>query len=347
MGDQNDTEFDVSVLQGALNALPEGERTGNKGRIFVYVLELFQSGWSLRQAARNIGELSTLGQHLERIEGILNKLADDGKEAILEALDYQKRNCTDALNNEYYNQYGCTLDEIYDSISVAEDRCNRHDETKQKILDTIKSYHQEESNKAITNMAKTSTVVVAFQAVKIYLAWKQISEATNVVKDPNKFTQINRNIAKMEEMVTELLDLCERDPTDRGLDRKMTLFNSLFTSTLGKISDLKIDINGHIQRLDLVADHAAIDGAVNLVTAASQAYQLWHTWESLTSFTKTIGMASTIAFGVLAAGNATTFFLSREKLDELRKDLNEAVRLQGMLEDLHDQASQAFEDLRE
>ena len=139
MGDRNDTEFDVSVLQGALNALPEGERTGNKGKIFGYVLELLQSGWSLRQAAKNIGELSTLGQHLERVEGILDRLTEDGKETILEALDFQKRNCTEAMNNQYYNACGVSLDDLYDSVAAG--RCSRHDETKQMILDTIKSYH--------------------------------------------------------------------------------------------------------------------------------------------------------------------------------------------------------------
>ena len=345
MADQGEASVDVSALKGALDTLPEEEKNGNKGKIINYIVELFQGGWTLRQAAKNIGDLSTLGRHLEKIEKILDKLTEDGKKAIIEALEFQKQNCTDAMRDHFYDTCSVSLDDLYDS--VAADRCSEHDKTKTMILDTIRSFHREESNKVITDMVKGSAAVAAFQAVKIYIAWKHISEANNVIKDPNKFTQINKNIERMENMVTEFIDLCERDSCDRKLDRKMVKINTLFTSTLAKISDLKVNINGNIQRLDLLADFSVVDGVVNSVTAASQAYQVWHAWQNLTSFTKVIGVASVVVFAGLAAGNAKIFFLSREKIAELRKDLNEAVRLQEALQDLHDQASGAFESLEE
>ena len=340
-----DGAVDINALHKAFDDLPEGEKTGNMSKIISYIVELGQSGWAFRQAYKNVGELSTLGQHMERIESILERLTDDGKEAILEALDFQKKNCTEAMKDCYYDTCNISLEELYES--VARDKCSKHDKTKQMILDTIKSYHENESNNMITNMVKGSAMVAAFQMVKIYVAWKQISAASNVIEDPNKFMAIKRNLQRMEEMVTEFLDLCERDPKDKRLDRKMTKINSLFASTLGKISDLKVTINGHIQRLDLLGDYAAVDSVVNLATAGTQAFQLWHTWERLTSFTKSIGVASVAVFTGLAAANLATFYLSRDKLAELRKDLHEAVRLQSMLEDLHDQAAQVIEELKE
>ena len=76
-----------------------------------------------------------------------------------------------------------------------------------------------------------------------------------------------------------LVDLCERDPNN---PLKMGRINTHFNSTLAKISELRIKIDGQIQRVDLMADFVTVDGVVNLVTAGTQGFQLFHTWNNLT-----------------------------------------------------------------
>ena len=180
------------------------------------------------------------------------------------------------------------------------------------------------------------------------MAWKTISTASNLIdSSPNEFSTINSKLQRMEQLVTDLVDTCERDPRNRGIPLKMGRINTHFNSTLSKISDLRIKIDGQIQRVDLMADYAAVDGVVNLVTAGTQGFQLFHTWNNLTSFTRGLALTSIAVFTGLAAANAGTYVLSQQTLKKLRRDLNEAVRLQNMLQDLFEQAEQAFNEIVE
>ena len=88
-----------------------------------------------------------------------------------------------------------------------------------------------------------------------------------------------------------------------------------------------------------------VDGAVNLATAATKGFQLWHTWSDLSSTAKGIGVASVAAFMALAFGNYKVYQLSQDALIDLRKNLNEVNRLQNMLQDLHDQAAQVVDEM--
>lgn len=325
--------------------VPEGERNGNVKNMTAYIVDIAQGGWSFRQAQKNLGELSTFSKHLGKVESMLADISKDSKEAILQVLDYQKKNCTQGMIEYCFDNQGFSLIELYED--VAQDKITKLEDTKKRILDSMTSFNQEQSNKMIADMVKGSAIVAVCQLVKIYCAWKKISAASNVIKDPNAFTMINKNIEKMERMVTEFLDLCEGSPNDNSvISRKMMRINTLFTSTLGKISTLKVTINGHIQCLDLQADYSAVDGVVNIATAGTQGYQLWHTWSDLTSATKVIGVASVAVFMGLAFANYKTYQLSQETLKELRKKFNEATRLQDMLQDLHDQAAGAVNEMQ-
>ncbi|XP_078380237.1 uncharacterized protein LOC144663188 [Oculina patagonica] len=335
-----------AAIQRLKDDLPEEEKKGNVGKIITYILNLVQGGWSFRQAQQNVGELQKLGQHMTTIESKLEELAEGGKEAILQALDYQKRNSTQSMKDYYCDNLSVSLHELYDH--VAGDKITEHEKTKQLILDSLKSYQQDRSNELVTNMVKGSAFVAAFQAVKIYMAWKTISNASNVIKEnPIELTTINRNLERMERMVIEFLELCERNPRDSRVNQKMMKINTLFTSTLGKISSKRVKIDGHIQRLDLIADYSAIDGMVNAATAVTHGLQLWQTWANLTSYTKFLGSAMAAVFAGFAVANFTECYLSRNTLEDLRRDLREVMRLQDMLQDLHDQAAEAFSTIPE
>lgn len=286
-----------------------------------------------------------LGRHLEKVGRMLDNMTRDSKETILQVLDYQKKNCTEDMIKYCYDEQGFSLMELYKDI--AQDKITKHEKTKEMILDAMKSFHQQESDKMISDMVKGSAFVAAFQSVKIYIAWKKISAASNVIEDRSEFDAIQKNLKKMEAMVTEFLDLCKRKPNDPSVNRKMMRINTLYTSTLGKISNLRVKIDGHIQCLDLQADYAVVDGAVNLATAATQGFQLWHTWSDLSSITKGIGVASVAAFMALAFGNYKVYQLSQDALIDLRKNLNEVKDLQNMLQDLHDQAAQVVEEMED
>ena len=350
-----DVKLNMANIQEAANAeaafrqlkdeLPDDEKNGNIGKIIMYIADLCQTGWSFRQAYQNLGKLSTLGRHLEKVGRMLDNMTRDSKETILQVLDYQKKNCTEDMIKYCYDEQGFSLMELYKDI--AQDKITKHEQTKEMILDAMKSFHQQESDKMISDMVKGSAFVAAFQSVKIYIAWKKISAASNVIEDRSEFDAIQNNLKKMEKMVTEFLDLCETKPNDASVNRKMMRINTLYTSTLGKISNLRVNIDGHIQCLDLQADYSMEDGAVNLASAATQGFQLWHTWSDLSSIIKGIGVASVAAFMALALGNYKVYQLSQDALIDLRKYLNEVNRLQNMLQDLHDQAAQGVDEMED
>ena len=226
---------------------------------------------------------------------------------------------------------------------TANDKITEHDNTKKLIIDGMRSFRQAKSDKLIKDMVKSSAVVAVVQLLKIYCAWKKISNAANVIKDENLFTSIYRNLEEMENKVAELLELCEGTPIDhRRISLKMALINTLFHSTLGSITTLRVNIDGHIQSLDIQADNSAVDGVVNALTATSQTYHLWYTWENLSSPVKWLGSASVALFSGLAFGNYRAYKLSKEVLKDLRTKMREVVDLQHRLQLLHQQALQAI-----
>lgn len=334
-----------AAMERMRDELPEEEKNGNVGKIITYAMNFLQSGWSFRQAQQHVGELYTLAQHV----GALEQLPEVGREAIQEVCEFRKENSTQGWIDSYLRHLpkSFSLDESFEGVAPDEIP-TANGNTNKLILDSVKKYQQDRSNELITDMAKGSAVVAACQALKLYMAWKKISEASNLIlENENEFTAINRNLERLQRMVVEFLDLCNRQPDDRSIAQRMMRINTLFTSTLGKVSNLKVKIDGHIQRLELLADYSAIDGVVNLATAGTQAFQLWHTWEMLTSYTKALATASVAAFTVLGLGNFGTFYLSRNALKDLRKDLNEAQRLQDLLQDLHEQAAEAISAIPE
>ena len=340
-----DDQVNLQPIHDLKDSLSKEEQDGSMGKILSYITDLAQGGWSIRKAWRNVDELTRLSTLVKRIETILRGINEDGKEVILEALKFQKINSTSAMNDHFYNHCGATLEELWES--VAQGKLDRHDKTKKLILDAIQNYHREECNNVIKDMAKADAYVAAFQLAKIYIGWKRISAASNLIQDPQKFTKINRQLTDMKEMVAELVHLCKTNPSDQRINRKMGKINNHYTSTLGEICDLKIKINGHIQQLDLLGDYSAVDGVVNFVTAGSQGCQLVQAWDSLTSFSRGLGLLSVASFLGLALGNWKMCFLTQEKLKDLRKDLREATRLQEILQELHDKAVQVYDQLED
>ena len=335
-------------LQYIKSQLSEEERNGSLGRMLQYAFEFNKGIWSLRLAQKHLGELQSVNQHLENVEIMLaenvEKLAESRKKAILQTLEYQKRNCTREMLSYYYDRMNLTLEEYYEDI--ANDKIIEHEETKKLIIDGMKSYRQEKTDKLMQSMVNSSAYVAVVQLMKIYLAWKKISNASNVIEDKNLFTAISQNLEKMKEEVNNLVKLCQETPIDEnGVNLKMTSINTIFNATLGSISSLRVVIDGHLQRLDIQADNSAVDGVVNALTATSQAYQLLNSRENLSSYLKWLGSASVAFFLGLAYGNYRTYKLSKEVLKDLREAMKEADDLQNEFQSVHQEAQVAFKDI--
>lgn len=328
--------------------LSEEEKKGNGGKFIEYVYDVVHNdGWSFCQAQKHVREVCKLRQH----EATLEQLPDVGEGAIQKVREFRKENSSEEWSVSYLRHVSETLstnqlDELYEEVATEITTTNAN--TNKLVLDSVKQYTRQRSNELITDMVKGSASVTAYQALNIYMAWKTISKASNLIlENENEFHRINRSLERMEKSVVDFLRLCDGDPDDRTLYRKMMRISALFTSILDKITNLKVNIDGHIQRLDLLADNSVIDGFTNLATAVSQGYQLWHTWEKLSSFTKALAVASVAVFTFLGLGDFRTSRLSRNILMDLRKDLNEAKRFQDMLEDLHEKAEEAVSALPE
>lgn len=91
---------------------------------------------------------------------------------------------------------------------------------------------------------------------------------------------------------------------------------------------------------------SAVDAVVNFATTGAQGFQLSSEWGNLTSFTKSLGTASIALLTVTEMINVKTFFLTQDKLKDLRKHLSEAIQanhLREILDDLHDGAKQVID----
>ena len=330
------------LTSGVKNQLTDEEKKSNLGKMASYIDSTLKSGLSIMKVFESVMALNKMKSHVGRVESLLDKLiktTNSTDDIIKEAQDFHSKNCTGVMDNfDFGPHIELTRLDMPNDIDDGEN-------IKTQILNVLKDQQRQASDKLIVKMAKANGVAATIQLMKLYYAWKTISAASNVIEDKNKFTLINKNLQRMESMVMELVEICETQPEDKSIDRRMTKINTLFTSTISKISDVTVEINGHIQRLELTADYAAVDVVSNSVTALSQGFQLWSAFEELSSPTKWLGILNVAMNGVFGVANAAVFLISQDKLKELRKDLREAVYLRETLDDLRQQAEDAIMNL--
>lgn len=336
---QSKPELNSEQLSALLNQLTDEEKKGNMGKIASYIDSALKSGLSIMKVVDSVLALNKMKSHVGRVESLLEKLiktTNCREDIIKEAQEFHTKNCTGVMDNfDFGPHIELTRLDMPNDIDEGEN-------IKTQILNVLKDQQRQASDNLILKMTKVNCVAATIQLMKIYMAWKTISAASNVIKDKNKFTLINKNLQRMESMVMELVEICETQPEDKSIDRRMTKINTLFTSTISKISDVEVKINGHIQRLELTADYAAVDVVSNSVTALSQGFQVWSAFGELSSPTKWLGIFNVAMHGVFGLANAAVFLISQDKLKELRKDLREAVYLRETLDDLRQQAEDAI-----
>ena len=315
--------------------LTDEEKKGNLGRIISYILSAVQADCSIYKVYDDVMAMNKMKDHVLKVENLLDNLVEkfDCEEVMVKEFEeWQAQNRT----AEVFGNFDCPVIELT-KLDTAGD-VSAPEKIKTQIINRFKSHQQQASDDMVKNITKADSVVAAIQMVKIYFAWKAISAASNVIEDKDKFTQIKKNLQKMESMVMELVEICETQPGDKSIPRKTAKICTLFQSTTAKISDITVKINGLMQRLDLISDYAVVDALFHTATALTRAYQLWSVFQNLSSPTKLLGALSVAMYGMFGVANGTIFMISKEKLQELRKDLKEAIVLKETLNELFEQA---------
>ena len=338
----------AAMIQKLWNDISNGELDEEMRRNLEYIYDLLQSGWSINQAVTNVGELRTQEKHFEKII-VLSTLTkddeEDEKQPLLRVIRYQMKNTTKEMSEHYQNKFHCSLSEL--ETRVSENKITDYKEKKDEILDATKDFLEKQNNKVISDMVYGSVFVAIGEVWKLISAWDIISSASNLLySNRSELSKIESEIQRMRHLVTDLVDTCERDPQDTRIIHKALGINLLFNSATGKISQLRVKIGGQIEHVNLRAGGMAADGVSNLVRVGSQGFQLYNHWDNLTICNVILAMISIFVSTCLAVANAKMYFLSKETLENLRKDFDEVDRWQNMLNDLCEQSQQAVEQLQ-
>ena len=65
-------------------------KNGSIEKINTYIADLCQTGWSFREAYQNLGKLSTLGRHLEKVGRMLDNMTRDRNDSSSSGLQEEK-----------------------------------------------------------------------------------------------------------------------------------------------------------------------------------------------------------------------------------------------------------------
>ena len=336
-----ETEKNFEQLSAVGNQLTDEEKKGNLGKMAYYIETVCKSGFSVMGVYDSLNALNKMNSHLGDVESLLDKLlktTNSTDDIIKEAQEFHTKNCTGVMDNF---DFGPHIE--LTRLDMPNDTDGR-EYIKTQILKVLKDQQQQQSDNLIVRMIETNCIAAAGQFFKIYSAWNTIKAASNVIEDKNKFTVINEKLQRMESMVIELVRICETHSEDMktSVMGKMAKINSCATKIITKINGIGIKINGHVKDLQSTTDHAAVDAVANSFTALSQGFQLWSTFQQLSSPTKWLGIfnvAMQSAFGLL---HGAVFLISQDKLKELRKDLREADYLREVVENLWEEAENAI-----
>ena len=332
------TKEEILNLEMLQTQLSDEEKTGNIGKVLNYVVTLFNSGWSWTRPFEDLASLQKIKDCKKEVENLFDKSIQENSrcnEKIVKDLNECSKKFSSCFDS---NKFGSAhlKDILRDSEGNVE-------EIRKDVLSAIDEHYRSECNKVTQEMMKGKKVMAALFALKLYIAWKKISAASNVIKDKNKFTQIENNIKELEEKVANLDTICSDDPEQAlSIQKEMMFITTTYTATLGLISDVRVKIDGYTQSLDLLADVTVVDSVMSLATAAAQGYELWSTWDNLKSATKWFGGVSTAIFTFVGIANAGVSALTRQKLEQLRKDLRTVNSFKCELDKLYNKAGRAI-----
>ena len=205
-------------------------------------------------------------------------------------------------------------------------------------------------NEKFSSTLKGVAALVLLQSLNMYMVWKRVSVAINYKKDEyeNEINRINQEVEKIQRLVNEFGDLqTQRSQSIRLVFLKLQRINKLCRSTLGKISSLKVKMNGKEQCLGLQRDQSYRDGMASLGNAANQAQGLCENWSDLHPVMKVFQGLCVVFHAWSAYKDYQKYQLSQDALKDLRNKSHEVTSLQDKVEDLLDEAEEKYKEMED
>ncbi|CAF3544424.1 unnamed protein product [Rotaria sp. Silwood2] len=250
----------LAVSARLLEQLPETERNSSFGKALNYIVAGGLSGlahWAKR------GTCNSFIKAKEALDAMRNTIdLGENNQRFTDALEYHQNNSTCIGTIDYQKHFGCSAQELKNKISQCSDAISM--ETCFK--DAINDAKTKMADKIITKSTKMASVLIVIQIVKLYFVWKEISKAKNLHNDTTTFENIDQNIKDFKTMCDQLVEAMQSEnvnQTKKLMRRATTKYNK--TKTL--ISNLRVKINGSLQKLDLYADMQVLDGISNLAAS--------------------------------------------------------------------------------
>ncbi|CAF4056815.1 unnamed protein product [Rotaria sp. Silwood1] len=328
--DSTDPATEVLVASAKLlEQLPETEKKSSFGKALSYIVSGGIIGlefWTKR------GPYNAFLKTKGALESMWN-IIDVGKnnQRFIDAIQYQQDNSTLIDNINYQKHFCCSANELKDKIkqcqdSISLETCfkNAINEVKTQMADNV-----------IIKSTKMSSVLIVIQIVKLYFVWKEISKAKNLHNDVTQFHIINQNMEDFQKMCDKLVEAMKSEDV-KQTQRIIRRATSKYNKTKALISNLRIEINGSLQRLDLYADMQVLDGISNLASTIGHFVQLRGVFDSLSSPIAFLGGAVVGAFALVTIGNGVTYYITQKRLDELRKDSQQLKLYEHRLDQLYE-----------
>ena len=169
--------------------------------------------------------------------------------------------------------------------------------------------------------AVVSVGLVVVQVWQLVEVWQEIKKAENLHKDETKFREIEKNIEEFKKICERLNESIHNVQADDIIVDLLEL-SETYTETLESISDLKAEINGVMQRLDLARKSQMHSGIFNTLMTVSSVVQLIAWSKYLSSPAKFIGGAIISTFTGLVIANAVTYRVTEKRIEELQTDIS-------------------------
>ena len=167
----------ISNLEELEPQLSDEEKQGNIGKVFNYVLTTIKTGWSLTRAAQDLTSLQNIKDYKKEVEDLFDRLMQENSqcnEKIAKELDECSKKCSSWFSSNTFSAKN--LEDIFRKNEGSVEKI------REGVLSAIDEHHRSECNRVIETMVKGSMVMAGLYALKLYIAWKKISAASNVIK---------------------------------------------------------------------------------------------------------------------------------------------------------------------
>ena len=165
--------------------------------------------------------------------------------------------------------------------------------------------------------------------------------------DEYDFNRINQEVENIESLVIQFCGLQGRSSQDiRHASQKLERIRQRGQSTLSRINSLKVKMNDEIQCLGHQRDQSYQAGMANLGRTGTQAQRLAENWSDLSPMMQASEGMNAVVNAMRATKDYQTSCHLQDFLNDQRNKLLEVKRQQDKLQDLLDQAEDAYVEMQ-